>query len=337
MGKFGFNELKLNSALTVTEVCDVRKLSGDFPVLVFTPKFPGIDKEYFFTKYLREIETLLSQFGSILFRHFEVESVDEFNFISKKVISPLMDYDERSTPRRKVEGIDNVYSSTEYHKRYPIYLHNENSYAESWPSKLLFWCKQQATNGGETLLADCRQIYRDIPESVRTLCESSEVIYTREFGEEVGISWAEAFSVYSREQLETKLFNSSYEWAWEQDKLTVNRKGPWVRTHPATKDIVWFNHALFFSESFIASQLDLSVTDLTNLRKYIPYMTSFTDSGIDANSLRAIKKAYDKNVHYLLLKRGDVLLIDNMIMAHGRAPYTGDRKVFVTMGQPLSN
>ena len=31
-------------------------------------------------------------------------------------------------------------------------------------------------------------------------------------------------------------------------------------------------------------------------------------------------------------RRGDVLLLDNMLTAHGRRPFTGDRRVLVAMG-----
>jgi alpha-ketoglutarate-dependent taurine dioxygenase len=33
---------------------------------------------------------------------------------------------------------------------------------------------------------------------------------------------------------------------------------------------------------------------------------------------------------------GDVILLDNMLMAHGRTPFAGSRKVVAGMAQPMS-
>jgi hypothetical protein len=35
-------------------------------------------------------------------------------------------------------------------------------------------------------------------------------------------------------------------------------------------------------------------------------------------------------------QKGDILLLDNMLVAHGRAPYAGPRKVVVAMAEPVS-
>ena len=35
-------------------------------------------------------------------------------------------------------------------------------------------------------------------------------------------------------------------------------------------------------------------------------------------------------------EEGDVLLIDNMLVAHGRRPYVGERKIVVAMGEMIS-
>ena len=34
---------------------------------------------------------------------------------------------------------------------------------------------------------------------------------------------------------------------------------------------------------------------------------------------------------------GDVLMVDNMLVAHGRAPFSGPRKVIVAMGDMLAS
>jgi hypothetical protein len=49
-----------------------------------------------------------------------------------------------------------------------------------------------------------------------------------------------------------------------------------------------------------------------------------------------LRSAYLKETIFFPWRRGDVLFLDNMLMAHGRAPYTGPRKVLVGMADAVS-
>ena len=53
------------------------------------------------------------------------------------------------------------------------------------------------------------------------------------------------------------------------------------------------------------------------------------------DEVRTIDLAYDSVAMPVLLRPGDVLLLDNVLTAHGRRPYTGDRRLMVAMGHPL--
>jgi len=48
-----------------------------------------------------------------------------------------------------------------------------------------------------------------------------------------------------------------------------------------------------------------------------------------------IRKAYDSETVKFDWQRGDLLLVDNMLVAHGREPFTGDRRVLVAMAEPF--
>jgi alpha-ketoglutarate-dependent taurine dioxygenase len=48
-----------------------------------------------------------------------------------------------------------------------------------------------------------------------------------------------------------------------------------------------------------------------------------------------IRGAYDSETVKFDWQRGDLLLVDNMLVAHGREPFTGNRKVLVAMAEPF--
>ena len=52
---------------------------------------------------------------------------------------------------------------------------------------------------------------------------------------------------------------------------------------------------------------------------------------IEESALREVRAAYAAAAAPVAWHRGDLLLVDNMLAAHGRAAFTGPRKVVVAM------
>jgi CheY-like chemotaxis protein len=57
-------------------------------------------------------------------------------------------------------------------------------------------------------------------------------------------------------------------------------------------------------------------------------------SPIEAQVIEELRQAYSEETITFPWQQGDILMLDNMLVAHGRAPYAGDRKILVSMGQP---
>ena len=47
--------------------------------------------------------------------------------------------------------------------------------------------------------------------------------------------------------------------------------------------------------------------------------------------LSHIREAYEQEKIIFKWQKGDIMLLDNVLMAHGREPYKGERKVAVAM------
>ncbi|MFJ2031589.1 TauD/TfdA family dioxygenase [Streptosporangium sp. NPDC087985] len=54
-------------------------------------------------------------------------------------------------------------------------------------------------------------------------------------------------------------------------------------------------------------------------------------SPIDEADLAAAKAAYDEAAYGFPWRRGDLMIINNMLCAHGRDPFTGARRILVAM------
>ena len=70
----------------------------------------------------------------------------------------------------------------------------------------------------------------------------------------------------------------------------------------------------------------------------LPYNTYYGDgSPIEDSVVEEIRNAYRHETVSFPWEKGDLLMMDNMLVAHGRNPFSGARKIVVAMGNPFSD
>jgi alpha-ketoglutarate-dependent taurine dioxygenase len=278
------------------------------------------------------IELHLLRAGALLFRDFGLSAVEEFERLIETVCGRLLDYSYRSTPRTVVSG--RIYTSTEYPAHQSIPLHNENAYSRSWPMKLWFFSLQVAEKGGETPIADSRKIYAAIPWEIRECFVQKGLMYVRNYGTGLDLPWQEVFQTSSKAAIEDYCRSADIECQWIEDQLRTRQRCQVVARHPHTGEMVWFNQAHLFHFSRLPAEVRdwlLSAYGEDNL----PRNVYFADgSSIESSMLDEISGACDEQAVVFPWKEGDVLLLDNMLTAHGRRPFVGKRKVVVGMAEP---
>ncbi len=285
-----------------------------------------------------QIETALQMEGGVLLRSFVVPDVSTFQQFAGSFGHELLRYEFASTPRSAVPTATGagVYTSTEYPAHQSIPLHNEQSYTREWPMKIWFHCVTAAREGGETPIADSRAVYRRIPERVRKLFEPG-VLYVRNFGE-MDVPWQHVFNTKERAEVEAFCRRSGIRWTWrENNQLRTEQLCQAIEKHPVTGEAVWFNQAHLFHISAREPEEREVLIDLYGIEN-LPRNTYFADgSPIDEDIVAEINAAFDAEAVSFPWKNGDVLMLDNMLVAHGRAPFKGARKVVVAMAQPHTN
>ncbi len=282
---------------------------------------------------LSQIQAWLNFHGGILFRGFNLSASEEFESFIVAVSGSLLDYSYRSTPRSLVSG--KIYTSTEYPAQQSIPLHNENSYARDWPMKIWFFSMRCATTGGETPIADSRRVYQRIPARIRELFERKGVMYVRNYGSGLDLSWEEVFQTTSKSEVESycRAFGLGFEWLSE-DRLRTRQVCQAVAKHPHTGEMVWFNQAQLFHISRLKPEVQEAM--LTIFREEdLPRNILYGDgTQIDPADLDQICAVYDQEEIAFPWHQGDVLMLDNMLTAHARRPFSGERRVVVGMAEP---
>jgi alpha-ketoglutarate-dependent taurine dioxygenase len=322
--------------LTTAELVRAETLRAGEPLpLVIEPRVEGLEAAAWAESNREFLEGRLPQHGAILFRGWRISTVAEFERLVGAAGGGALPYRERSSPRSRVG--ENVYTSTDYPADQSIFPHNEHSYARTFPLKLLFCCLTPAEVGGETPVADTRRIYRRISPDVRAKFAERRWMYVRNFGEGFGLPWQTVFQTADRAVVEDYCRRSDIACEWKSgDRLTTRQVRPAAARHPLTGEAVWFNHATFFH----VSTLPAGVRDgllAAFAEEDLPNNTYYGDgTPIEPDVLEHLRDAYRGELVSFAWQRGDVLLLDNMLTAHSRAPFEGPRRVLFAMAEPYT-
>jgi alpha-ketoglutarate-dependent taurine dioxygenase len=277
----------------------------------------------------------LVEAGACLLRGFDVPDDSVFAAVVRVFDDELGEYTYGSTPRSKV---GEVYTSTEYPASEIIPLHNEMSYTTSWPLRIWFHAAVAARVGGETPLADSHLVYSRVPAPVRERFERYGVRYVRNYRDGLGVPWREAFGTSDPSAVEAFCHERNIDFKWLDDGgLRTIETCQAVATHLDTGKPVWMNQAHLFHISNLAEQTRRALLDLMD-EVDLPRNAYLGDgSPIAPADLEAIRLAYSEETLAFRWQTGDLLMVDNMAMAHGRASFEGPRKILVAMTASYDN
>lgn len=301
--------------------------------LIIKPAVDGLSLLSWVAKNLEFIEMKLLQHGGLLFRGFQIESVPEFENIIRTIAGNLLKYSYRSTPRSQVSG--SIYTSTEYPADQLIPLHNEMAYSSSWPMKICFFCVKVAEEGGETPIADSRKVFNGIKSKIREQFLNKKIMYVRNYGEGLDLQWENVFQTNDKSKVEAYCRQAGIEFEWKEgNKLKTSQVCQAIATHPKTGETVWFNQAHLFH----ISSLEPKVREflISNFKESeLPRNAYYGDgSPFEVSVLDEIREIYRQETITFPWQKGDILMLDNMLAAHGRMPFSGTRKVVVGMAEP---
>jgi alpha-ketoglutarate-dependent taurine dioxygenase len=302
--------------------------------LLIEPRMPDLNLVAWAADNRGFVEERLLRHGGILFRNFHVQDAAVLESFIRAVSNEALEYRERSSPRSPVAG--NIYTSTDYPPSQPIFLHNENSYQSVWPLKIFFCCQTPAATGGETPIADSRRIYECIPKSVRDRFIEKGWMYVRNFGDGFGLSWQTVFQTSDKAQVEEHCRKSGIVVEWKDgDRLRTRAVRPAVARHPKTGEPVWFNHVAILHVTTLEPAVRAAMLEEFQ-EGDLPANSYYGDgSPIEPEALDQIRDAYFQETVSFPWQKGDLLMLDNMLAAHGRAPFSGERRVLVGMAEPV--
>ena len=327
-GRFGSSRKSVS--VNREELVRVAPLLDGSRAVSCTPTIARLDAREWLSSSGDALARLRDEHGAVLLRGFSPLDADGLAELATGLAGELRDYDNRSTPRQRVSG--RVFTSTEYPPDQTIPQHNEMSYADSWPAMLFLTCLVPAAEGGETPIADSARVYARVPAATRERFERHGVMYVRNFGHGMDLSWQEVFQTEDRAEVDAYCARHDIQVEWlGGERLRTRHVVQATLRATASGKQVWFNQAHLFHVSSLPDSVERELRE-SFAEDELPRNALYGDgSPLDPADLAAIRAAYAAEEIALPWQTGDVMIVDNEQFSHGRNPYTGARSVLVAM------
>lgn len=284
--------------------------------------------------YMTAQKTVLDQClvknGAILFRGFGVVTASDFDATVASYGEASFTYAESLSNAVRVNVTERVFTANEAPPQTSIFLHHEMAQTPIYPSKLFFFCEIAAEEGGATPI--CRsdilleQLRAQHPAlvaefAVKGVRYTNVMPPTDDAGSGQGRSWRSTLNVDSRDAAETRLGSLDYEWQWQADDSLR-----------ATTPVLDAIRTLDDGREVFFNQLIAAFRGWQDARNSPSKAISFGDgTPIAADDMAVAITLSDALTYDLQWQAGDVVLLDNFLVMHGRRPFVGKRRVLASL------
>lgn len=302
--------------------------------LVLTPASSDVDLAAWAAANKPYLETELLKVGAILFRGFNISAPAEFDRFVSSICSSLFN-ENGEHPRESMGG--NIYTPVFYAPDKKLLWHNENSFNAQWPMKIWFYCHKPAAKGGETTIADSRLVFQRLSPAIRDRFLEKKVMYVRNYREGLGLDWETVFQTRDPQEVERQCRAAGFDFEWTTDgHLRTTCVRPAAARHPQTGEMVWFNQAQHWHPAVLDDSTRESLKTLFDERD-LPRNCHYGDGSLIEDSvMHEICSVYQDLEVAFPWRAGDIMMLDNMLVAHARNPFVGERKLCVALGEMMS-
>lgn len=300
---------------------------------VITPNTLGFDLLRYLEEQREQWQAWYYQYGALLFRGFQLDHVAAVAAVAQRVMSDLF---KENTEHQPISADGLVQVPVDYAKDQFLLWHNENTFNNRWPQQAIFACAVPAASGGETPIVDSRLIYQDLDAEIRQAFVEKQVMYVRKYGthDHLGLSWKTIFNSANKAEVEQACIaqKMSFEWL-PGDELLTRAVRPAVWRHPVNGAWCWVNQAQHFHFSCLSEATQTALKKLYPDERQYPRNCYFGDgSPIPDPYMQRILALYRQHQLSFPWQQGDLMLVDNILKAHARNPFQGDRRIMVCFG-----
>jgi len=287
-----------------------------------------------------ELENLVHTHGAILFRGFPLDSAESFDsFVNGFAGWQDLTYTESLSVAVRTHITGRV-CTTNDGKYGGLVFHHEMAQTPLWPSKVMFFCLNPATEGGATGISSSNLAYRALQEKYPEFinkCQKLGAKYTLYLGPDqdtskgAGRSWKSLWKASTKQEAEEAMKKFGYTWEWMEDDglrcTTPVLKS--VVVAPGTDQNVFFNQLVAQMQN--AKEWKLRAKDTNESINLDKFLTFGDGSSMEIAPLEYAKQILEENAVEIKWRKNDVALLDNYLVMHARRLFEGPRQVFASL------
>ncbi|MCK0127380.1 TauD/TfdA family dioxygenase [Erythrobacter sp. F6033] len=276
------------------------------------------------------VDAALANAGALLFRGFDVPDPQAFDAAIEGYGEPGFTYEDSLSNAVRTNVTPRVFTANEAPPTTEIFLHHEMAQTPLYPSKLFFYCEIAPETGGATPVCRSDWVLDHLttiaPDFVARI-EADGVRYTNvmpgndDAGSGQGRSWRSTLSVKDRAEAEARLSDLDYSWEWQADE-SLRATTPAL---PAIRELsdgrrTFFNQLIAAFRGWADSRNDPNRA-----------ITFGAGDPITSEDMAPAIAIADDLTADITWQAGDVALIDNFLVMHGRRPFEGKRRVLASL------
>jgi len=272
----------------------------------------------------------LAVHGAVLFRGLPIGSIDDFDAFIRTFELPNFQYKDSLSNAVRVNKTERVFTANEAPPEVEIFMHHEMAQTPVYPSQLFFYCDKPSEVAGFTPI--CRsdllwqRIVSDYPDFA-DMARKHGLHYTNVMPADddarsgQGRSWKSTFFADSVAAAEARMSELGYTWEWQAD-------GSLKATTPRLEAVRTLSDG---SQSFF-NQLIAAFKGWKDTRNDPSKAITFGDgTPMPTETVLAICDLADDMAFDIPWQAGDVALLDNYRVMHGRRPFEGTRRVLASL------
>ncbi|HEX5552282.1 MAG TPA: TauD/TfdA family dioxygenase [Chitinophagaceae bacterium] len=238
--------------------------------------------------------------------------------------------------REFVNGDKTTMTTTGHTQGFSIPLHGEMHYMGTPPPLIWFYCKTPGVGTGQTTISDGKSFAEQLPPEVRSFFTQNKIKYIRYLQDGM---WQSSFITEDPERAKEICRQQKVSFTYDAEKkefITEYTVSPFS-TKGYAEGVKWVNNILNIASvewAFDSGWIKKAFT--SDFGERCPMIVRMEDgTKIPLGVLDQIRATAEANTLNLEWEAGEVVMIDNLSVMHGRRESLNPaREVFVRMGDP---
>ncbi|HEY9740470.1 MAG TPA: TauD/TfdA family dioxygenase [Coleofasciculaceae cyanobacterium] len=290
----------------------------------FGTRIVAADKSNIFAIDQENIRTLFKKSGVLLFRNFDINT-DKFEQFTNLFGTEFMHYIGGAQVRKIInKNGDQTISSVNFYtdsdkqqkRTFKLPLHGEMFYTKSRPTLLWFYCVAPPLKDGETTVCDGVQVYQELSEATKNLFKTKRIKYIRHYANG---EWQGRFQTDDLSELAKFCQESDLHLKIDKDTQAITTE----YVYPAIVKTRWGGQ-----EAFLNSILIVEWQEAAGKTDSIVRLED--NSRIPDDVLLELQEVTERLTYLISWQRGDILMIDNTRMLHGRRAFSDQQRELYT-------